>query len=102
MKPNFQKADFRLRCEIRKLPKSGGTDAEQSWFSFKTEFMKAQSCCIPQRKIIPNGTKHPEWLNRGIAEAISNRQKAYNIKITTITGDKSGPYKRVQESRQAV
>ena len=44
MKPNFRKADFsRLRCEIRRLPKSGGTDAEQNWFSFKTEFMKAQS-----------------------------------------------------------
>ena len=58
MKPNFRKADFsRLRCEIRRLPKSGGTDAEQNWFSFKTEFMKAQSCCIPQRKITPNGTK---------------------------------------------
>ena len=58
MKPNFRKADFStLRCEIRRLPKSGGTDAEQNWFSFKTEFMKAQSCCIPQRKITPNGTK---------------------------------------------
>ena len=79
MKPNFRKADFsRLRCEIKRLPKSGGTDAEQNWFSFKTEFMKAQSCCIPQRKIIPNGAKQPEWFNRGIAEAISNRQKAYN------------------------
>ena len=50
-----------------------------SWFSFKTEFMKAQSCCIPQRKITPNETKQPEWFNRSIAEAISNRQKAYNI-----------------------
>ena len=80
MKPNFRKADFsRLRCEIRRLPKSGGTDAEQNWFSFKTEFMKAQSCCIPQRKITPNGTKQPEWFNKSIAEAISNRQKAYNI-----------------------
>ena len=80
MKPNFRKADFsRLRCEIRRLPKSGGTDAEQNWFSFKTEFMKAQSSCIPQRKIIPNGTKQPEWFNKSIAEAISNRQKAYNI-----------------------
>ena len=39
MKPNFQKADFnRLRCEIRKLPKSGGTDAELNWFSFKTVY----------------------------------------------------------------
>ena len=45
----------------------------------KTEFMKAQSCCIPQRKITPNGTKQPEWFNKSIAEAISNRQKAYNI-----------------------
>ena len=80
MKPNFQKADFsRLRCEIRRLPKSGGTDAEQNWFSFKTEFMKVQSSCIPQRKITPNGTKQPEWFNKSIAEAISNRQKAYNI-----------------------
>ena len=80
MKPNFRKADFsRLRCEIRRLPKSGGTDAEQNWFSFKTKFMKAQSCCIPQRKITPNGTKQPEWFNKSIAEAISNRQKAYNI-----------------------
>ena len=80
MKPNFRKADFsRLRCEIRRLPKSGGTDAEQNWFSFKTEFMKAQSSCIPQRKITPNGTKQPEWFNKSIAEAISNRQKAYNI-----------------------
>ena len=102
MKPNFRKADFsRLRCEIRRLPKSGGTDAEQNWFSFKTKFMKAQSCCIPQRKITPNGTKQPEWFNKSIAEAISNRQKAYNIKITTITRDKSGPYKRVQECRLA-
>ena len=41
--------------------------------------MKAQSCCIPQRKITPNGTKQPEWFNKSIAEAISNRQKAYNI-----------------------
>ena len=33
MKPNFRKADFsRLRCEIIRLPKSGGTDAEQNWF----------------------------------------------------------------------
>ena len=48
-------------------------------FSFKTEFMKAQSCCIPQRKITPNGTKQPEWFNKSIVEAISNRQKAYNI-----------------------
>ena len=37
MKPNFRKADFsRLRCEIRRLPKRGGTDSEQNWFSFKT------------------------------------------------------------------
>ena len=41
--------------------------------------MKAQSCCIPQRKITPNGTKQPEWFNKSIAETISNRQKAYNI-----------------------
>ena len=41
--------------------------------------MKAQSCCIPQREITPNGTKQPEWFNKSIAEAISNRQKAYNI-----------------------
>ena len=41
--------------------------------------MKAQSSCIPQRKITPNGTKQPEWFNKSIAEAISNRQKAYNI-----------------------
>ena len=80
MKPNFRKADFsRLRCEIRRLPKSGGTDTEQNWFSFKTKFMKAQSSCIPQRKITPNGTKQPEWFNKSIAEAISNRQKAYNL-----------------------
>ena len=80
MKPDFRKADFsRLRCEIKRLPKSGGTDAKQNWFSFKTKFMKAQSCCIPQRKITPNGTKQPEWFNKSIAEAISNRQKAYNI-----------------------
>ena len=80
MKPNFRKADFsRLRCEIRRLPNSGGTDSEQNWFSFKTKFMNAQSCCIPQRKITPNGTKQPEWFNKSIAEAISNRQKAYNI-----------------------
>ena len=39
MKPNFRKADFsRLRCEIRRLPKSRGTDAEQNWFSFKTVY----------------------------------------------------------------
>ena len=80
MKPNFRKADFsRLRCEIRRLSKSGGTDAEQNWFSFKTEFMKAQSCCIPQRKITPNGTKQPEWFDKSIAEAINNRQNTYNI-----------------------
>ena len=55
MKPNFRKADFSsLRCEIRRLPKSGRTDVEQKWFSFKTEFMKAQSSCIPQKK---NNTK---------------------------------------------
>ena len=38
-----------------------------------------ESCCIPQRKITLNGTKQPEWFNKSIAEAISNRQKAYNI-----------------------
>ena len=41
--------------------------------------MKALSCCVPQRKITPNGTKQPQWFNKSIAEAISNRQKAYNI-----------------------
>ena len=47
--------------------------------SSSSEFMKAQNCCIPQRKITPNGTKQPECFNKSIAEAISNRQKAYNI-----------------------
>ena len=103
MKPNFRKADFsRLRCEIRRLPKSVGTDAEQNWFSFKTEFMKAQSSCIPQRKITPNGTKQPEWFNKSIAEAISNRQKAYNIsKLRPSPETKVAHIKRVQECRQA-
>ena len=41
--------------------------------------MKAQSCCIPERKIIPNGTKQPEWFNKSIAGTISDRQKAFNI-----------------------
>ena len=68
-----------MRCEIEKLPKNRGTDTEQNWCSFKTDFMKAQCCCIPQRTITPNGTKQPEWFNRSIAKAISNRQRAYNI-----------------------
>ena len=91
----------RLRCEIRRLPKSGGTDAEQNWFSFKTEFMKAQSSCIPQRKITPNGTKQPEWFNKSIAEAISNRLKAYNISKLRPSPESKVAHIRVQECRQA-
>ena len=51
MKPNFRTADFsRLRCEIRRLPKSGGTDAEQNWFSFKTVLKSSNQCLEAVKK----------------------------------------------------
>ena len=38
-----------------------------------------QTAPLSGQLVPPNGTKQPEWFNKSIAEAISNRQKAYNI-----------------------
>ena len=50
---------------------------DNHWDSFVGKYKEKRASCIPNRKVLPNGTPQPKWFNRTIANAIRDRDRKH-------------------------
>jgi hypothetical protein len=76
---NYERADYnKLNKKLNNVNVTEIQSANIAWNTFKSDFFKAQSECIPN-KIIKPKTNRPAWLTKQIIKAINRRDKAHKI-----------------------
>ena len=95
-RPNFRRADFNgLREAVCEIHLEWEQSVDESWCSFRDNFMTQQAKFVPCKKV-GSTSSQPKWFTREIAAAIRKRKFAYQKLKATNTLANKDKYNRLR------